>query len=326
MRRSTSRPSTLGSFRSSSTTSGAMAWAPSPPVPKRSASASAPSRATRTSFWMLFLARARRVSASSSGLSSTSRIMRWDITFWVMRARCSRGDGGRSSVEHLPYLAGDGVRGERLLHVGGAGLEHAVPGDGIIGVARHEDHPGVGTQVGQPGGELAAVEAGHDDVREEKVYGARVAGRDVQRRLCTGGFEHGIAMAFEYLAGDAPHRGLILYHQHRLRSARGARRLVGRLGRPLRQLLDPWQVELEGGAMPDLAVHPDESAALLDDAVHGGEAQPRPFALLLGREERLEHVDLRLFTHPDARVRDREHDERAGASRVVVARVRFVQA
>src|SRR2546422_9690765 len=29
--------------------------------------------------------------------------------------------------------------GERFLHVGGAGLEHAVPRDGVVGVARHED-------------------------------------------------------------------------------------------------------------------------------------------------------------------------------------------
>src|SRR6266568_1828000 len=66
--------------------------------------------------------------------------------------------GLRSLVEDLTHPASDGVRGERFLHVGGAGLEHAVPSDGIVGVARHENHPGVGAQVHQPAGELAAVE------------------------------------------------------------------------------------------------------------------------------------------------------------------------
>src|SRR5256885_13947522 len=75
-RRSTSRPSTLGSFRSSRTTRGTMpisrqGWVPSP---KKKSSASAPSRATNTWFAMLRSLRARSVSSSSCALSSTSRI------------------------------------------------------------------------------------------------------------------------------------------------------------------------------------------------------------------------------------------------------------
>src|SRR5256886_12042186 len=45
-------------------------------------------------------------------------------------------------------------------------------------------------------------------------------------------------------------------------------------------------------------------------------------ALLLSREERLEHVGLGFFAHPDAGVRDREHHKRARAGRVVVGGVR----
>src|SRR3546814_4989353 len=41
----------------------------------------------------------------------------------------------RSPVEHLSHPAGDGIRGERFLHVGGAGLDYAVPCDGVVGVA-----------------------------------------------------------------------------------------------------------------------------------------------------------------------------------------------
>src|SRR2546423_2245840 len=75
-RRSTSRPSTLGSFRSSRITRGTMpisrqGWVPSP---KKKSSASAPSRATNSWFAMLRSLRARSVSSSSWALSSTSRI------------------------------------------------------------------------------------------------------------------------------------------------------------------------------------------------------------------------------------------------------------
>src|SRR2546430_5605205 len=91
---------------------------------------------------MLFLARARRVSASSSGLSSTSRIMR----------SCGL------SVEHFPDRAGDGVGRERLLQVGRAGLEDSVPLHGFIGVARHEDHTGIRAHARETDRELAAVE------------------------------------------------------------------------------------------------------------------------------------------------------------------------
>src|SRR5581483_477275 len=76
MRRSTSSPSILGSLRSSRMTCG-VCWASLPayaPVRNRKSSASAPSLATTTSLVTLCLLRALKVSASSSGLSSTSRM------------------------------------------------------------------------------------------------------------------------------------------------------------------------------------------------------------------------------------------------------------
>src|SRR6267143_476607 len=75
-RRRTSRPSSLGSFRSSRTTCGRLGSRPLwRPVPKRYSSASTPSRATTTSFPILFFFSARSVSVTSSGLSSTSRMV-----------------------------------------------------------------------------------------------------------------------------------------------------------------------------------------------------------------------------------------------------------
>src|SRR6266545_7856263 len=74
MRWSTSIPLTLGSFRSRSTTAGSSSDAGRPSVPKRYSIARTPSCATTTSFMMLWLLSARIVRATSSGLSSTSRI------------------------------------------------------------------------------------------------------------------------------------------------------------------------------------------------------------------------------------------------------------
>src|SRR5687768_6901618 len=76
IRLSTSRPSIFGSLRSSRVTLGSLAMSrpANDPVPKRKSRASTPSRATTTSFWMLFFFSARSVNSSSSGLSSTSKI------------------------------------------------------------------------------------------------------------------------------------------------------------------------------------------------------------------------------------------------------------
>ena len=55
-------------------------------------------------------------------------------------------------------------------------------------------------------------------------------------------------------------------------------------------MLDAGQVDLERRARPDLAVHADVPAGLLDDAVDSGQPQPGPLARPLGGEERLEDL------------------------------------
>src|SRR5258706_4777443 len=81
MRLRTSNPPTFGSLRSSRTTAGSRPSlnALRPPSPKRNSSACAPSRATVTSFAILAFLNERRMSSSSSGLSSTSSIDFADI-------------------------------------------------------------------------------------------------------------------------------------------------------------------------------------------------------------------------------------------------------
>ena len=55
-----------------------------------------------------------------------------------------------------------------------------------------------------------------------------------------------------------------------------------------------------------LRLEPDEASALRDCAVHARQAEPRPFADGLRREERLEDARPRLGAHPLAGVGDGE--------------------
>ena len=59
-------------------------------------------------------------------------------------------------------------------------------------------------------------------------------------------------------------------------------------------LVNQRKVNLKSRAHADLRVDPDVAARLFDYSVDGGEAQARPFALRLRREERLEDMFLRL--------------------------------
>ena len=73
-------------------------------------------------------------------------------------------------------------------------------------------------------------------------------------------------------------------------------------------LVDARQVDLDGGAAPDLAVDFHAAAALLDDPEDGGEAQAGALARSLGGEERLEQARLGGRVHAGAGVADRQQD------------------
>src|SRR5438067_1204849 len=81
----------------------------------------------------------------------------------------------------------------------------------------------------------------------------------------------------------------VLHQQDRLRSARRGpcRR---QHGATLGRLVGAPQIDLDGGPLAGLAVDPEGAAALADDAIDRREAEAGPPALLLGGEERLEHV------------------------------------
>src|SRR5919109_1807983 len=170
-RRSTSRPSTSGSFRSSSTTLGPSsrvrpAYAP---VPNRKSSASAPSRTTwmRLATWCW--AKACTASSTSSGLSSTSRISTGPSgtaagsppsllapTGVASFAHSEREGEGRAAVDgrlcpHAPAVAvhdalHDRQPDARPLVVLGA-VQPLEDAEELVRVARVEAHPVVADEV-----------------------------------------------------------------------------------------------------------------------------------------------------------------------------------
>src|SRR5512141_2408502 len=91
------------------------------------------------------------------------------------------------------------------------------------------------------------------------------------------------------------------------------------------RLLDAGQEDLERGAPAALALAPQVASALLDDPVGRREAEARPLAPLLRREEGLEEARLDLVGNSDARVADGDADVGAGLGRHVAAGEPLVQ-
>ncbi len=138
------------------------------------------------------------------------------------------------------------------------------------------------------------------------------------------GEQQRVAVFLEHPARQVPHRGFILREEDGLGAAQRAGRWL-RSGDRLARQLDARQVDLERGAPPRLAVHPDVAAALLHDAVHGREAEARTFAEFLGGEERLEQPRLCGPIDADACVGHGEHHVAARLHRPVLPRVRGVE-
>src|SRR5712692_3007850 len=72
--------------------------------------------------------------------------------------------------------------------------------------------------------------------------------------------------------------------------------------------MNPRQIDLEGGALPGLAVDPDAAAALLDNAVDRSQAKPRALSYPLGGKEGLKDAGLGLRVHAQSGIGQREHD------------------
>src|SRR5690242_21840177 len=107
--------------------------------------------------------------------------------------------------------------------------------------------------------------------------------RDGACALRRGSSQHRVSQPPQNPRSQIAERLIVLSQEYRFRS----RQLFGRDGKFPRVGwgLDAWQIDLEGGPLPHLAVDPHVPARLLDDAVHRGESETRPLADLLGGEE-----------------------------------------
>src|SRR6267142_1203311 len=175
-RLSTSRPESFGSLRSSRITAGVRATSrpACAPSPKRKSSASAPSRATTTSFAIFAWRSARVVSSSSSGLSSTSRIILSDmdppsLQYVGKRIRgCGLG-------EQIPLAFVAVVAAQELELLGGLDAlgEHAQAQR-----VAHADDP-LREAHDERAVDLQAVDRQAGEIRKARVAGAEVVHRDL---------------------------------------------------------------------------------------------------------------------------------------------------
>src|SRR5579859_6954251 len=89
-------------------------------------------------------------------------------------------------------------------------------------------------------------------------------------------------------------------------------------------LIGGWKIDAKRRALLRLATNPDETAALLDDPVHGREPETTALALRARGEERFEDACADLGRHAVAGVGYGEHDVTAGDYRHVRVEVRTI--
>src|SRR5688572_16452030 len=76
--------------------------------------------------------------------------------------------GQLTGIEHMAHLGCEPVRRERLLEIRHLGAEDAVSHDGVVGVARHEQHSALRMKLSEELSQHAAAHLGHDDVRQQE--------------------------------------------------------------------------------------------------------------------------------------------------------------
>ncbi len=113
----------------------------------------------------------------------------------------------------------------------------------------------------------------------------------------------------ERLANQAAHHRIILDQQDQLRAHRRALSRQRTRGHGQRQrFIRGRKIQREGGPVSGFALHFDVAPDLLDDAVHGRQAETGAFPESLRREERFEEVRPRVRIHSAARVaNDQRH-------------------
>ena len=158
-----------------------------------------------------------------------------------------------------------------------------------VAVARGQQHRHVRQPALQELGQGDPAHAGHHHVGEHGVEAQAVLAELVQSVLGIGRPRRPIAEVLQDLGGEAPDLDVVLHHEHAL-AVTGRERCILVSDRRLhaRHALDLRQVEGEGRALPDRAVHVDVAARLLGEAEHLGETEARALADFLQGGEGLE--------------------------------------
>ena len=202
------------------------------------------------------------------------------------------------------------VGGERLLEERAPRRQQAVLPDRLLRVSRDVQHLQVRRTGEKPLHQRGTAEAGHDDVGEDEIERTSMPVHQPQGIAPVARLQHPISPGPQHPTRQASDRQLVLHHQH------GARR--PRLIAPPGQLLEALarsfhsgEIHREGAPVVQPAVDPDVPAALPDDPVHRGEAEPGAAAQLLGREEGLEEAGQGALVHPHPVVAHAHFDQRA---------------
>jgi sodium-dependent dicarboxylate transporter 2/3/5 len=204
---------------------------------------------------------------------------------------------------------------ERLAEEQGALVVHAVPEDGVLGVAGHVEDAG-----GRAGGphavhQLTPAHARHHHVGQHHVDVVAFGLGDAEGLHPVARLEHRVALALQDLAGQRAHVLLVLHQQDRLVAGRGGRRgLVTRAD--LGGRFNLGQEDLEGGAAARHAADRDRAAVLAHHAVHHREAEPGALAGLLRGEKRFKDAGLGRRVHAHAGVHHPQDRVRSGGQRL----------
>src|ERR1051325_1070728 len=186
-----------------------------------------------------------------------------------------------------------------------------MPHDCVISEAGHVENARVGTDAGDALGQLPAAHARHYYVSNNQIDPACECLTDIQALLTIGGANYRVSVLFEHLARQSADHRLLLEEQDGFATGSDGLLHFGYLFLR-RHVVDPRQIDVECSSLSRLTIDPDASLTLLYDPVDRGKAQTGSFAKLLGGEERLEDLFLRLAVHSAAVVRDGEHHIMAG--------------
>src|SRR5260370_14168206 len=155
-----------------------------------------------------------------------------------------------------------------------AGIERAIVTNGIFGVTRHVEYPDTWEQLGDVGGQFAAIHPRHNDIGEQEIDGSPVAVHDLQSSGAVFGFEDLVALRFQILAGETAGIGFIFHEEDGLLSmicARKAERVLR--GGGIFPPINPREIGAGGRAVLRLAVVADKSSTLFHDAVYSRQAE-----------------------------------------------------